>query len=194
MRKGKKKVCVRIWRFKEMNLVEVTAQSLGARSADGFHLLASVQSYSAVKTCLGHDRSSTLPPLREIHLWKLTPVCPECVLGFRRCGGGHCFMLQSWKGRADSLLPGESYGAQGLLQMKHNPCLLCSSQTCLQRQLCTGPGQRTRTGSWRKGSERRAHLVLHWTQLRLRQDGWVTSSAPIYSPVSPSETWSSLRS
>ena len=43
--------------FKEMNLVEVTAQSLAVRSADSFQLLASVQPSSEGETCLGHDHS-----------------------------------------------------------------------------------------------------------------------------------------
>ena len=40
-----------------MNLVEVTAQSLGVRSADSFQLLASYQSSSAGENCLSHEHS-----------------------------------------------------------------------------------------------------------------------------------------
>lgn len=53
----RKKVCVRKWKFKETNLVEVTAQSLAVRSADSFQLLASVQPSSEGETCLGHHHS-----------------------------------------------------------------------------------------------------------------------------------------
>ena len=50
-------MCVRKWKFKETDLVEVTAQSLAVRSADSFQLLASVQPSSEGDTCLGHDHS-----------------------------------------------------------------------------------------------------------------------------------------
>lgn len=93
--------------------------------------------------------SSTLLPPREMALWKLTSVRPGCILGSPLVKGGHCFMLQSWEGREDSLLPGKSCGAQGPLQMEPNPCLLCLSQMLLERQLC--PGWRSGTGSWKRG-------------------------------------------